>query len=119
MATLQSIMKQDLGYNEAGKRQFHSAARSALKKVADALNLSKNEYDLRSNKAGIAVSGAVTLHTDNLYVSVEQSSMGGNAHVLYRSCTDRKDYSGGHNNFCSAEELTNTDGFVEKVQRVM
>jgi hypothetical protein len=46
---------------------------NALKALADALRLSSGEFDLRSNKGGIAVSGEVTLHGDDLYVQVSQS----------------------------------------------
>jgi hypothetical protein len=37
---------------------------------------SHGDYDLRSNEAGLAVSGEITLHADRLYVQVSQSAMG-------------------------------------------
>lgn len=49
-------------YDEQHKRRFHTIARSRLKKLAAELNLPSGCFDLRSNKAGIAVSGEITLH---------------------------------------------------------
>ncbi len=47
-------------YDAQQKRRFHSTARSRLKKLAAELHLPAGSYDLRFNKAGIAVSGEVT-----------------------------------------------------------
>ena len=102
---LATIMEQDLGYNEKAKAAFHREAKAVLKKVAKSLGLNPGDYDLRSNKAGIAVSGEVTLHTDKLYVQVSQGVMGRGGEVLFRSCEGRKDYTGGQNRFASAGEL--------------
>ncbi|KAA3442046.1 hypothetical protein C7I87_32575 [Mesorhizobium sp. SARCC-RB16n] len=49
-------------YDEQQKRRFHTTGRSKLKKLAAELALPPGSYDLRSNKAGIAVSGEITLH---------------------------------------------------------
>ena len=62
-------------------------------------------YDLRSNEAGIAVSGEITLHADRLYVQVSQPATGGGYRHPVRSCRDRRDYVGGVNNFASLDLL--------------
>lgn len=114
---LANIMTQDLGYNEEGKAAFHKEAKAVLKKVAKALGLTPADYDLRSNKAGIAVSGEVTLHTDKLYVQVSQSMMGNGKEVLYRTCEGRKDYTGGQNNFAAAGALLD-DNVIARFERM-
>jgi hypothetical protein len=91
--------RKSVAYNGAAKRLFHTRARRQLKKLADALGLPPDGYDLRSNKAGIAVSGEITLHTDHLYVQASQPAFGGDTGVLFRTCQGRKDYVGGPNNF--------------------
>jgi hypothetical protein len=100
---LVSVLNSDLSYNEEGKKAFHKEAKSALRKVAKALHLNSNDFDLRSNKGGVAVSGEVTLHTDTLYLQISQSM--GKATVLFRSCNGRKDYSGGQNRYANVESL--------------
>ena len=73
--------------------------------LAATLNLGDDQYDLRSNEAGIAVSGEITLHADRLYVQVSQSSMGSDSGILFRSCDGRRDYVGGVNNFAPLDLL--------------
>lgn len=81
------------------KKQFHSRARSFLRSLAnDRFRLEPGAYDIRSNPAGIAVSGEVTLHTDTLYVQISADRLGMGA-IMYRKCSGRKDYTGGRNRF--------------------
>jgi hypothetical protein len=91
------------------KAIFHKDARSFLKALAAELNLTRGTYDIRSNTAGIAVSGEVTLHADTLYVSARDALLGQGLGVLYRSCSGRKDYSGGNNHRISFRDLTDAD----------
>ena len=96
------------GYSEdahCAKQAFHAEGKRFLKKVADALGLEKDSYDVRSNQGGMAVSGEVTLHSDTLYVQLYESATSRGVSVLYRSCASRKDYSGGQNHFIQADAL--------------
>jgi hypothetical protein len=61
-----------VAYDADAKRRFHHQARCRMLDLADALGLEPDEYDLRSNQGGIAVSGEVTLHADRLYVQASQ-----------------------------------------------
>jgi hypothetical protein len=97
--------KKRVAYDPEAKRLFHRHARAQLLKLAEALGLQPGEYDLRSNEAGIAVSGEITLHTDRLYVQASQSAMGADTGILFRSCAGRRDYTGGRNNFASLDLL--------------
>lgn len=110
---------QPVSYDEQRKAQWHRAARKALKATAEALSLSPSAYDLRSNKAGIAVSGEVTLHTDKAYVQVCQSYGGPQMGILIRSCKHRKDYTGGHNNFAPLEFLHYPEKLAERIRAIV
>jgi hypothetical protein len=92
-------------YDDAAKKAFHAAAGRQLKKLAAELGFEKGNFDLRSNRAGPAVSGEITLHHEDLYVQVSQSSSGPERSVLIRTCEGRKDYSGGRNHFASLDWL--------------
>lgn len=95
---------------EAAKTAFHRDGKAFLRKVAKELGLQPDEYRLSNNVAGIAVSGEVTLHTDDLYMQLHESCVGrGGVSVLYRSCTSRKDYTGGQNCFASMSDITDED----------
>jgi hypothetical protein len=87
------------------KRVFHQNARRQLQKLAAALGLEPGDFDLRSNKGGIAVSGEATLHADRLYVQASQPATGSNTGILFRSCEGRRDYVGGANHFASLDLL--------------
>ena len=86
------------------KDAFHALARKQFKALAAELGLQKGEYDLRTNKAGPAVLGETTLHTDKIYVQVGGSAT---CYLMYRTCNGRKDYCGGQNRYMQIEDLRN------------
>lgn len=107
------------GYTEtehARKEKFHSLARRKLRRLANALGLSAKDYDLRSNKAGPAVSGEITLHTDTFYCQVSDGCMGRGREILFRKCDGRRDYSGGQNHFADIAELDDPEEFAMRIR---
>ncbi len=95
-------------YEPELKDKMHRAGKAFLKAYAtEVLKLRPDQYDLRSNKAGPAVSGEVTLHTDTLYVQAMEPLFYGNPCLLVRTCNGRKDYTGGSNRYLSPEALCN------------
>jgi HD superfamily phosphohydrolase YqeK len=111
-------------YSDQGalrKQKFHTDGKKFLKELAALLGVS-DKCDIRSNVAGIAVSGEVTLHADHLYVQLSESSKPGIS-ILYRSCEHRKDYCGGQNNFTTMQDLAGDEdaqnAFVARCKRLM
>jgi hypothetical protein len=94
-----------VAYDADAKRRFHREARCRLLDLAAALGLAPDEYDLRRNDGGIAVSGEATLHAARLYVQVSQPATRADTGILFRSCEGRRDYTGGRNNFASLDLL--------------
>ena len=102
-------------YTEVGamlKATLHKEGKRFLRDVAKELELEKSEFEIRSNQAGIAVSGEVTLHTDRLYIQIAESGMSQGIQILYRTCSGRKDYSGGQNRFISAVRFYEERGLL-------
>ena len=91
------------GYSEAAarnKRLFHRRGKALLHCMALDLGYVPGTFSVRSNFAGMAVSGEITLHTDDLYVQLSKSCVGGGSlDMLYRTCEGRHDYTGGRNHF--------------------
>ena len=110
--------RRSVAYHAEAKRLFHSRARSQLRRLATALGLEPGSYDLRSNQAGIAVSGEITLHSDHLYVQVSQSAMGYHSGILFRTCKGRKDFVGGTNNFASLDLLNRPGELAHWIREV-
>jgi hypothetical protein len=94
--------KKPVAYDAEAKRAFHTQARKLL---GAAIGLTRGGYDLRTTKAGIAVSGEITLHADGLYVQVSQPATGHDSGILFRTCAGREDYVGRANNFASLDLL--------------
>lgn len=92
-------------YDDEQKRRFHATARSRLKKLAAELRLPQGSFEVRSNKAGIAVSGEITLHHDRFYLQVSQFGLSSGHGILIRTCKGRKDYTGGPNHFVGLQLL--------------
>jgi len=105
-----------VAYDERAKRLFHRRARSQLRRLATALGLAPGSYDLRSNPAGIAVSGEITLHIERLYVQASQPVMGNENGILFRTCKGRKDYVGGPNNFASLNLLNRPAELAQRIR---
>lgn len=105
-------------YNEQQKRRFHTTARLRLKKLAAELHLPAGSYDVRSNKAGIAVSGEVTLHHTSAYIQVGQFGMSSGHGILIRTCKGRKDYTGGPNHFVALAMLDDIPALAAAVRAI-
>jgi hypothetical protein len=106
-----------VSYDPDRKRLFHSQARRRLLELAAALGLAPDEYDLRRNEGGIAVSGEVTLHGDRIYVQASQPATGSDTGILYRSCEGRRDYVGGRNHFASLDLLHRSSELARLIRR--
>ncbi|EXL04894.1 hypothetical protein [Aquamicrobium defluvii] len=105
-------------YDAQQKRRFHSAARSRLKKLAAELGLPPGSFDIRSNRAGIAVSGEVTLHHTAVYIQVGQFGMASGHGILIRTCKGRKDYTGGANHFVALAMLDDIPALAAAVRAI-
>lgn len=107
----------DLAYNLTDKALFHSQGKRIAKDIATALNLPEGSYDIRSNMGGVAVSGEVTLHGENIYIQFSQSPFAKG--FMYRTCKGRKDYHGGPNKWMKWEDLNNFDQVVDKFKHLL
>jgi hypothetical protein len=110
--------RKSVAYDETRKRVFHRLVRRQLDRVAKTLNLPVGSFDLRSNMAGIAVSGEITLHADHIYVQVSQPFGGFDSGILIRTCKSRKDYVGGPNNLASVDLLHQPERLARIVAQV-
>lgn len=65
------------------------------------------EYNVETSIGHFAVSGFVSRDNKYVYFSVEdlRDNDNGFEDCLYRTAENEKDYRGGHNNFCSLDEL--------------
>lgn len=94
------------------KAEFLRMGKQMAIRLAVAMGLNEDGYDVRVNKAGPAVSGEVTLHTDRHYVQFGQSVPGS---FMVRSCKGRKDYTGGRNHWVKWEDLRDVGRVAEFV----
>lgn len=107
-----------VGYDAEAKKKFHRQAETVLKNLAKMLGYKEGDYDLRHNEGGIAVSGEITLHSDNLYVQFSQSALGANQGFMWRTCKGRKDYTGGPNQWMKWEQLENLETVASIMKRM-
>jgi hypothetical protein len=105
-------------YDEEQKRRFHSTARSRLRLLATELCLQSGTFDIRSNKAGVAVSGEVILHHNDFYLQVGQFGLAPGHGILIRTCKGRKDYVGGPNHFAALSQLDDIPALASCVHAI-
>mgnify|MGYP003388706366 CR=1 FL=1 len=121
---------ENLSYNHERKLWVHKRTIRILRHFAEnVLGLNKNQYSVRSNQAGPAISGEVTLHTNSIgehyhgiYVQISQSYGGVDMGVLYRACNNVADYTGKRNNHSAVSwwfaDNTRMIQFGEEVKRI-
>lgn len=124
-----SLLRTSVSFNEhsdigaAAKDAMHRQGATFLRKLAASLGLQKGDFDIRSNRAGIAVSGEVTFHSDDLYIQMSESCLGERGlSLLYRTCSNRKDYCGHTNNHIHLSRLRDrdqVDAFIERLGKMI
>jgi hypothetical protein len=102
--TLTAMMAQPISYDVNLKKEFLHAGYSALNGLAGLMGLDSSDFDLRINEGGIASSGDITLHGNELYVQISQRSPSTN--ILFRTCKSRKDFVGDSNNYATIDQLS-------------
>lgn len=108
---------------DAAKLTFHREGAKFLRDVAKEVGIPSGTYDVRSNKAGPAVSGEVTLHGETLYVQLSESCVGGpGIGILFRTCRGNRDYTGGQNHWTTLRKLYEfpheRERFVDELKRL-
>ncbi|SFP41416.1 hypothetical protein [Sphingomonas rubra] len=98
------------------KRTFHTEARRALRRLAEALQLASGTYEIRVCAGGPAVSGEVILHGDELYVQVSIGGFG-RGEILLRRCRGRSDYVGERNHWARMAELVDPATLAARIAR--
>jgi DNA topoisomerase VI subunit B len=88
-------------YNKILKEEFRRLGKKILKELIEIMGLQKGEYDIRWNPGGIACSGDHILHTDWFYLALDDGWF------YYRTCKNRKDYTGGVNRIVHWDFLVN------------
>jgi hypothetical protein len=116
---MRNVWNTVVAYNPNLKAAFHRHGRTVLRALAAQLNLNAEQYDIRSNKGGIAVSGEITLHSDSIYVQIYQPAFCGRTDVLIRTCKGRKDYTGGRNHILPATVLNDVRVAANYCRRVL
>jgi hypothetical protein len=112
------LAKGKLSYESEPKARFHRKGRALLREIARLMKIPEGTYEIRSNMGGIAVSGEVILHSENIYVQLSQSFIGPDAGVMYRRCNGRKDCCGGRNHWMSWAQLLDLDATAQIIKRV-
>lgn len=114
---LRTLACRGVSYDEAAKRVFHAEGRAAMRRLAEALELDGGSFDIRSNKAGPAISGEITLHGDEVWVQLSLSCMGPDHEVLFRQVRSRSDHIGDRNRWASINELLAPDRLAARIRR--
>lgn len=115
MRRLADLLSQDLGYiwgeNERGpsgaKKTFLNMGKVFLRALSKDLGL--RDAKVTSNPGGIAVSGEATLigmwEDSGIYIQLSQPCCDRARVLLYRTVRHIRDYTGGHNNFLTVNDL--------------
>ena len=115
MRRLAGLLSQDLGYiwgeRECGpngaKKTFLNLGKVFLRALSKDMGL--RNARITSNPAGIAVSGDCTLigmwENSGIYINLSQPCYDKERVLLYRTVRHTRDYTGGRNQFLTADDL--------------
>ncbi len=115
--TLLTLARRGVSYDDAAKRAFHSEGRTAMRRLAEALQLAKAGFEVRSQRAGPACSGEITLHGEEVWVQLSLGALGPDRELMYRRVRGRDDHIGGRNRFASIRDLLSPDRFAGRLRR--
>jgi len=101
---------------EATKEEFIKLCRAYLKMIVAELGLTKEQYEIRVNRSGVAGSGDITLHSDTLYVQLSQSCCY-RSMFMYRSCKGQRDCIGGTNQWMEWKKLLDISSVVDTFKK--
>lgn len=107
------------GYSR--KDEFHEAAVSALRDVAAALGYKAGQFEVRSNKGGVAVTGEITLHTTDFYLQLSETAWNPKLGVMFRAVRGLDDYGTGTDARCQNQwmkrmEFLNRNSLVRRLR---
>jgi hypothetical protein len=111
------------GWDLRNKAAWHRKMASYLRGLAKELGLKPGTFKVRSNEAGPAILGEVTLHADTFYIQVGGSLFDNehlpkeSAQLMYRSCNGQKDYTGGQNQWMTYATLADKQRVLEILRR--
>ncbi len=114
---LVTLALRGVAYDAAAKALFHADGRKAMRRLADALGLLPADYDLRSNQGGSAVSGEITLHGEEVWVSLGLGALGAGHEVCFRRVRGRRDHHGDRNRWASIRELLAPDRLASRISQ--
>lgn len=114
---LRTLARRGVSYDEGAKRVFHAEGRAAMRRLAEALQLADGSFEVRSNRAGPAVSGEVTLHADEVWVRLSLDVWGAGREIAFRQVRGRDDHCGDRNRWASVDELLAPDRFADRLRR--
>jgi len=111
------LAQRGIAYDAEAKALFHADGRRALRRLAEALMLEEDTYNIRSNKGGSAVSGEITLHGETIWVQLSLDCRLPEQEVLFRGVSGRRDYLGDRNHWTSVRDLLAPDRFAQRLCR--
>lgn len=115
--TLLTLARRGVSYDDAAKRAFHSEGRTAMRRLAEALQLAEAGFEVRSQRAGPACSGEITLHGEEVWVQLSLGAFGPDRELMYRRVRGRDDHIGDRNRFASIRDLLSPDRFAGRLRR--
>lgn len=118
-AYVQWVQHRSFCYAEpADKNRFHLESKRVLRILAKQLGINAGDYELRSNKGGVAVSGEIILHSSSLYVQIHGAWSCRGIQILFRRCSGRDDMAGKVNHFAPIHALLDMKTLVERMNVV-
>jgi len=118
----------ELSYNEEMKCNVHKRTKRCLRLLAEYIGIPSDKYRIRSNLAGCAVSGEVTLHSDpvdpngsGIYIQIGQMdpfSSETTGSILYRRCKNLTDYTGGGNRWALLDDYFHDNSSVKEFANI-
>jgi hypothetical protein len=109
----QKVRNLNMSYNDVNKTYFHRVGKKVMKEIANLMGFNPSDYEIRSNKGGIAVSGEVILHHNKIYIQFSENG------ILFRKCNGMTDYCGERNNWLNWNNLIVVSDCIRKFKSIL
>ena len=104
-------------YDAVAKERFHIDGRKALRRLAAALDVAPDAFDIHSLPGEVSMAGEIVLRTSDLHLELTIGRLREGRELLYRRAGVTRDPAGPPNHYAAMRELIDPERLARRIRR--
>jgi len=114
---LLSLAIRGVAYDAVAKERFHIDGRKALRRLAAALDVAPDAFDIHSLPGEVSMAGEIVLRTSDLHLELTIGRLREGRELLYRRAGVTRDPAGPPNHYAAMRELIDPERLARRIRR--